>query len=110
MVLCLVCLVLYDSARDAGLNLLRWPRALALLACCALIVVYGVNCRVYYQRMGYAREQVAAGAEQITLPLLPFAGFARNEQEWKGDLSYQIYRETPWDVGFTFISYEKWTQ
>ena len=60
--------------------------------------------------MGYAREQVAAGAEQITLPLLPFAGFARNEQEWKGDLSYQIYRETPWDVGFTFISYEKWTQ
>ena len=110
VVLCLVCLVLYDSARDTGLKLLRWPRALALLACCALIVVYGVNCRIYYQRLAYAREQVAAGAEQITLPLLPFAGFARNEQEWKGDLSYQIYRETPWDVGFTFISYEKWAQ
>lgn len=110
VVLCLVCLVLYDSARDAGLKLLRWPRALALLACCTLIFVCGVNCRVYYQRMAYAREQVAAGAEQITLPLLPFAGFARNEQEWKGDLSYQIYRETPWDVGFTFISYEKWAQ
>lgn len=110
VVLCLVCLVLYDSARDAGLKLLRWPRVLALLACCALIVVYGVNCRVYYQRTSYAREQIAAGADQVTLPLLPFAGFARNEQEWKGDLSYQIYRDTPWDVGFTFVSYEKWIQ
>lgn len=110
VVLCLVCLVLYDSARDAGLKLLRWPRALALLACCSLIVVYGINCRVYYQRMSYAREQIAAGADQVALPLLPFAGFARNEQEWKGDLSYQIYRDTPWDVGFTFVSYEKWIQ
>ena len=110
VVLCLVCLVLYDSAREAGLKLLLWPRALALVACCALIFVYGVNCRFYYQRMSYAREQVSAGAEQITLPLLPFAGFARNEQEWKGDLSYQIYRETPWDVGLIFVSYEKWIQ
>lgn len=110
VVLCLVCLVLYDSAREAGLKLLRWPRALALLSCCALIFVYGVNCRVYYQRLSYAREQVAAGADSITLPLLPFAGFARNEQEWKGDLSYQIYRETPWDVSFTFVSYETWTE
>lgn len=110
VVLCLVCLVLFDSAREAGLKPIRWPRVSALLACCALIFIYGVNCRVYYQRMGYARAQVAAGSEQITLPLLPFAGFARNEQEWKGDLSYQIYRETPWDVGFTFVSYETWTQ
>ena len=110
VVLCLVCLVLYDSAREAGLMLLRWPRVLALISCCALLVVFACNCRVYYQRLSYARAQAAAGAEQITLPLLPFAGFARNEQEWKGDLSYQIYRETPWDVTFTFVSYEKWVQ
>ena len=33
-----------------------------------------------------------------------------NEQEWKGDLSYQIYRETPWDVGFTFVPYARWIE
>ena len=109
VVLCLVCLTLYLSARQAGLELPLWPRALALLSCCALIFVFGCNCLVYRQRLSYAREQAAAGAEQVTLPLLPFAGFARNEQEWKGDLSYQIYRETPWDVTFTFVSYQKWT-
>ena len=41
----------------------------------------------------------------MTLPLVPFPGFSRNEQIWKGDVSYLIYRETPWDVAFTFAPY-----
>ena len=48
-------------------------------------------------------------AEQVTLPLVPFPGYARNEQQWKGDVSYLIYREAPWDVAFTFIPYDQWS-
>ena len=51
---------------------------------------------------------LAAGAEQVTLPLVPFPGFARNEQQWKGDLSYLIYREVPWDVALTFVPCDQW--
>ena len=45
----------------------------------------------------------------MTLPLVPFPGYARNEQQWKGDVSYLIYREAPWDVAFTFVPYDQWS-
>ena len=75
---------------------------------CVLVFLYACNALVYRQRLGDARAQAAAGAEQVTLPLVPFAGFARNEQPWKGDISYQCYRETPWDVSFVFVPYAQW--
>lgn len=110
VVLCLTALALYDGARALGLRRQSWPRAAALLACCALLLLYSFNCLVYRQRLSLGRELARAGETQLTLPLLPFPGYARNEQEWKGDLSYQIYAQTPWDVSFTFIPYRQWAQ
>lgn len=109
VVLCLVALVLYDSARERGMRLLYWPRAVALLWACALVFVYACNCCVFHQRLDLAREQVELGAVQVVMPILPFPGFARNEQQWKGDVSYLIYRDAPWDVAFVFIPYSQWT-
>ena len=63
----------------------------------------------YHQRLDYAREQAAAGAESITLPLLPYSHWAINETVWKGDISYLVYREAPWDVAFTFVPWEEYT-
>ena len=78
------------------------------MAACALVFIYWSNRQVYCRRMEDALAQAARGAEQVTLPLVPFPGYARNEQIWKGDVSYQIYRETPWDVAFTFVPYDQW--
>ena len=30
-----------------------------------------------------------------------------NELPGKGDLSYLVYRDKPWDVTFTFVPYER---
>ena len=102
-------LSLYRSAREEGLGQAVGLKALALAAACALMVPYACNWAVFHQRLNYGRAQAAAGAEQVTLPLVPFPGFARNEQHWKGDVSYLIYRETPWDVAFTFLPYDQWS-
>lgn len=109
-VLVLIVLFLWETARRAGLSPAPGAgvRALALLAACALVFIYWSNRQVYCRRMEDAQAQVAQGAEQVTLPLVPFPGYARNEQIWKGDVSYQIYRETPWDVAFTFVPYDQW--
>ena len=68
---------------------------------------------LFLAAMGYVEGGkapiVEQGAEQITLPLVPFPGFSRNEQQWNGDVSYLIYRETPWDVSFTFIPWSQWS-
>ena len=108
--LVLIALSLWKAAREEGLSPAPGAavRALALLAACALVFVYWSNRAVYCQRMEAAQAQVARGAEQVTLPLVPFPGYARNEQVWKGDISYQIYRATPWDVAFTFVPYDQW--
>lgn len=107
-VLTLVALVLYQRARQLGLGEFSWLRWTALSAACALVFLYGCNALVYRQRLSDARAQAAGGAEQVTLPLVPFPGFARNEQPWKGDISYQVYWETPWDVSFVFVPYAQW--
>ena len=52
---------------------------------------------------------IKMGIGDVTLPLVPFPGYARNEQQWKGDVSYLIYREAPWDVAFTFVPYDQWS-
>ena len=109
VILALVALSLYDAAREAGLAPMVWIRALALGAACALIIIYSCNCTVFRHRLDYGRALAEQGAEQITLPLVPFPGFSRNEQQWKGDVSYLIYRETPWDVSFTFIPWSQWS-
>lgn len=109
-VLALTALVLWQSARVRGMKPMGWIRVCALVCACGLVAVYACNCRVYRQRLTQARRDVAAGAAQLTLPLVPFAGFARNEQIWKGDIAYQIYREQPWDVTFTFVPYDQWTK
>jgi hypothetical protein len=46
----------------------------------------------------------------VTLPLLPYPGWAVNELPGKGDLSYLIYRDVPWDVTLTFVPYEEFMQ
>ena len=109
VMLALAALSLYGGGREEGLRPMAWVRGAALAAACALIVVYFCNNAVFRHRLEYGRAQAAEGAEQVTLPLVPFPGYARNEQQWKGDVSYLIYREAPWDVAFTFVPYDQWS-
>lgn len=109
VVLMLIAALLWRVARQQGCGLALnrlWIGGAA--ACLALLLVYGSNCLVYHQRLNSARLQAAQGAEEITLPLLPFSGWTANEQRGKGDISYLVYRETPWDVTFRFIPYKEY--
>ena len=106
--LSLIGLLLYREARQEGFPPLTWlALPLSALALAGLVWIYGCNCLAYHQRLDYAQSQAAAGAEALTLPLLPFADWAINETVWKGDLSYLVYRETPWDVALTFVPWEE---
>ena len=106
--LSLIGLLLYREARQEGFpSLTRLALPLSALALAGLVWIYGCNCLAYHQRLDYAQSQAAAGAEALTLPLLPFADWAINETVWKGDLSYLVYRETPWDVALTFVPWEE---
>lgn len=110
VLLSLIALLLYREAREQGLpGLTRLAAPLSALALAGLVWVYSCNCLVYHQRLSYAREQTAAGAESITLPLLPYDQWAINETVWKGDISYLVYREVPWDVAFTFVPWAEYT-
>ena len=98
---------LYGQARKQGFPpLTRLAVPLSALALAGLVWVYGCNCLAYHQRLDYARTQAAAGAQAVTLPLLPYSHWAINETVWKGDISYLVYREVPWDVAFTFVPWE----
>ena len=109
VLLSLIALLLYREAREQGLpGLTRLAAPLSALALAGLVWVYSCNCLVYHQRLSYAREQ-AAGAESITLPLLPYDRWAINETVGKGDISYLVYREVPWDVAFTFVPWAEYT-
>lgn len=108
--LVLIALLLYREARAQGFAALTGLAVpAAVLALAGLLWIYGTNCLAYHQRLDYAREQAAAGAESITLPLLPYSHWAINETVWKGDISYLVYREAPWDVAFTFVPWEGYT-
>jgi len=110
VLLSLIALLLYREARKQGMpGLTRLAAPLSALALAGLVWVYGCNCLVYHQRLSYAREQAAAGAEHITLPLLPYDRWAINETVGKGDISYLVYREVPWDVAFTFVPWAEYT-
>ncbi|NBI65292.1 hypothetical protein D1646_00415 [Pseudoflavonifractor sp. 60] len=88
-----------------GVSFLRLAWVPGLLACVVLIGVYGANFAVYHQRLDSARAQAAQGVKEMTLPLVPFPGWAVNEQAVKGDICYLVYREEPWDVSFQFVPY-----
>lgn len=105
VILLLVVAVLYGQARERGLSPLTWLRVPAAAAGTALVLIYACNAVVYHQRLDTAWELVDQGYEELTLPLLPFSGWAANEVPGKGDLSYVIYRHTPWDVALTFVPY-----
>lgn len=108
VLLLLTAAALYRQAREQGLRPLNWLCRAAALAGVLLICLYGCNCLVYHQRLAYARQQAALGAREITLPLLPFPGWTANEFPGKGDLSYLVYRETPWDVAFQMVPFDQW--
>ena len=108
VILCWIALLLYGQAREKGLPpLTRLAVPLSALALTGLLAVYGCNCLAYHQRLDYGQAQAEAGAESLTLPLLPFSQWAINETVWKGDLSYLIYREVPWDVALSFVPWEE---
>ena len=108
--LALIALLLYREARREGFPpLTKLAVPLSVLALAGLVWVYGCNCLAYHQRLDCAQEQAAAGAESVTLPLLPYSDWAINENVWKGDISYLVYQETPWDVAFTFVPWEEYT-
>ena len=107
--LCLIALRLYGEARSRGLpSAARLAVPLSALALAALVGIYSCNCLAYHRRLSFAREQAAAGAEHLTLPLLPFSQWAINENPGKGDISYLVYREEPWDVSFTFVPWDEY--
>lgn len=105
VVLILIAALLWQEAQGQGFPPLRLAWIPGLLACAVLIGVYGANFAVYHQRLDSARLQAAQGAEEIRLPLLPFNGWAVNEQAAKGDICYLVYRDEPWDVAFQFVPY-----
>ena len=110
VILCVVALRLYGQARAEGLSL-RSLKCLYCAAAIALVAVAGIywrNERVFDQRLALARERVQAGQTELTLPLVPYPGWTVNELPGKGDLSYLVYRDKPWDVTFTFVPYERW--
>lgn len=106
--LLLTAALLYREARGRGLRPQTWLSVPAALAGVLLVLVYACNFWVYHQRLTDARQQVAQGAQELTLPLLPFPGWVTNELPGKGDISYLIYRDTPWDVAFQFVPYGQW--
>ena len=108
--LCAIALRLYGQARQEGLSL-RPLNCLWVVAVAALVTAAGIywrNGRMFDQRLALARERVAGGQTQITLPLVPYPGWTVNELPGKGDLSYLVYREKPWDVSFTFVPCDEW--
>ncbi len=97
---------LYLCARAQGLRPMHWLRFPLAGACVLLVALYACNFVAYHHRLDYANQQVEAGADSLTLYLLPFNGWVTNELPGKGDISYLVYRDTPWDVTFTFIPWE----
>lgn len=100
---------LWSAARQEGAPHFKQVWVVGLAACLALIFIYGSNYRVYCDRLATARAQVAQGEQTVTLPLVPYRGWTSNENPGKGDISYLVYRDTPWDVGFEFVPYKEWT-
>ena len=113
IILCLVALELYGWLARRGVPAdhpaIVWLMRAATVACCVgLLFVYHENDRVHQERMDYAEAQIAQGAEEVTLPLLPYRAFVTNEGTSKGDISYVCYREEPWDVKFRFVLWKDW--
>lgn len=108
-ILLMIAALLWREARRQGLRPhLKWAWAPGAVVCVVLIGVYSANCLVYHQRLDSARLQVAQGAQEVTVPLVPFTGWTVNEQLNKGDICFLVYREVAWDVPVQFVRYEKY--
>ena len=105
VVLILIMALLWKEARKQGFLPLKWAWLPGVVACTLLLGVYGANFLVYHQRLDSAQLQRDEGIQEINLPLVPFTGWAINEQQSKGDICYLVYREEPWDVTFHFAPY-----
>ena len=86
---------------------MRWAWVPGAVVCTLLIAIYSANFLVYHQRLDSARLQVAQGARELTLPLVPFTGWTVNEQRNKGDICFLVYRDTAWDVPVKFVPYQE---
>lgn len=71
-----------------------------------MIGIYGSNYAVNQWRISLGQEQISAGAESITLPLVPFEKYCINEHTGKGDLSFILYKDVPFDVQLKFVFYD----
>lgn len=108
VVLLIIAALLWREARKQGLRLsMRWAWVPGAVVCALLIGVYSANFLVYHQRLDSARLQVAQGARELTLPLVPFTGWTVNEQRNKGDICFLVYRDTAWDVPVQFVPYRE---
>ncbi len=108
VILIVIAALLWREAQHIGFPVLKWAWIPGVIACLIVIGIYGANFLVYHQRLDNARLQAFQGAEEITLPLVPFHGWAVNEQLSKGDICYLVYREEPWDVSFKFVLYREY--
>ena len=109
IMLCLV-LVFVLPEKPMAINLIAAAAAvLCVVWLVRMIPVYCENYAVNEQRVSYGLMQVEAGKDEITLPLLPNRQFSTNEHNGKGDLSFIIYREKPFDVKLKFVTYDKFS-
>lgn len=107
-VLMIVASLLWREARRLGLEPPKFAWAPGAAACILLLGVYYANFHVYHQRLDSARLQVDRGAQELTLPLVPFPGWTVNEQLNKGDICFLVYRDVAWDVSVQFVTYREY--
>lgn len=108
--LLIIAALLWREARRQGLKAPGWAWAPGALACALLVGVYSANCLVYHRRLDSARLQVSQGAQEVTVPLVPFPGWTVNEQLNKGDICFLVYRDVAWDVPARFVLYEEFEE
>lgn len=104
---CAVLILLFPEKKKIRITLAAVSAVLCAVWIVRLIPVYSENYRVNEERIEYGQSQVDAGADEITLPLLPNLEFATNEHAGKGDMCLIIYREQPFDVKLKFVPYEQ---
>ncbi len=107
-VLMIVASLLWREARRLGLKPPKFAWAPGAAACILLLGVYYANFQVYHQRLDSARLQVDRGAQELTLPLVPFPGWTVNEQLNKGDICFLVYRDVAWDVSVQFVTCQEY--
>ena len=87
---------------------------LSLALCIAyvsfLLPIYRDNHKADEERISIGLEAASKGENEVTLPLLPHSDYATNEYIGKGDLSFIVYKNEPFDVKLDFVPYEEYYQ